>query len=116
VSRLSLVLVAAVIAALGGCGGGDDESTSASGLTDAQRAVPEAMTAYVEARNAGTDLSDGPCIAEQLPGLDDWVADVAHDPREDVDDDPANQCERYRNGEASHFVELTPQGRLIRAE
>lgn len=38
------------------------------------------------------------------------------DPREDVDDDPANQCQRYRSGEADHFVELTPDGELIRAE
>ena len=37
-----------------------------------------------------------------------WVADIAHDPREDIDDEPENQCQRYREGEASHFVELTP--------
>jgi hypothetical protein len=55
------------------------------------------------------DLERGPCIAEELPGLPDWVADIAHDPREAVDDEPANQCQRYRDGEASHFVELTPE-------
>ena len=114
--RASALVLAVAVVALGGCGGGDDEPTSASDLTDAERAVPEAMTAYVEAFNSGKDLSDGPCIAERLPGLDDWVADIAHDPREDVDDDPANQCQRYRDGEASHFVELTPEGKLIRAE
>jgi hypothetical protein len=45
-----------------------------------------------------------------------WVVDVAHDPRQAVDDDPANQCEAYREGEADHFVELDPQGRLIRTD
>jgi hypothetical protein len=64
----------------------------------------------------GTPLDDGPCIAERLPGLPDWVADVAHDPRTDADDDPANQCSRYRDGDASHFVELSPDGAVIRAE
>ena len=44
------------------------------------------------------------------------MVDIAHDPRQDVDDDPANQCQRFRDGEASHFVELTPEGELIRAE
>jgi hypothetical protein len=91
------------------CGGGasDDER---------DRAVDAAMAAYEDATASGRDLDAGPCIAEQLSGLDDWVADIAHDPRQDVDDDPANQCRRYREGEASHFVELTPEGELIRAE
>jgi hypothetical protein len=74
------------------------------------------MQAYHEAKANGTDLDRGPCIAEQLPGLPDWVADVAHDPRQPVDDQPANQCQRFRDGEAHHFVELSPSGDLIRAQ
>jgi hypothetical protein len=74
------------------------------------------MEAFEQAQESGLELELGPCIAEELPGLSDWVADVAHDPRTDVDDDPANQCQRYRDGEASHFVELAPDGKLIRAE
>jgi hypothetical protein len=74
------------------------------------------MEAFEQAQESGLELELGPCIAEELPGLSDWVADVAHDPRTDVDDDPGNQCRRYRDGEASHFVELTPEGKLIRAE
>ena len=80
------------------------------------RAVGEAMQAYREEKAAGTDFARGPCIAEQLPGLEDWVADVAHRPRQSVDDQPANQCQRFRNGEAHHFVELDPSGHLIRAQ
>ena len=57
-------------------------------------------------------MSGGPCLGVITK---DWVADVAHDPRQDVDDDPANQCEPYRSGEASHFVELDPQGNFIRS-
>lgn len=74
------------------------------------------MQAYHDAKAKGTDLDRGPCIAEELPGLPDWVADVAHEPRQPVDDDPANQCQRFRNGEAHHFVELDPSGQLIRAQ
>jgi hypothetical protein len=101
-------MIAAALTATS-CGGGpsDDEK---------DRAVDAAMKAYQEAKASGVDLEVGPCIAEHLPGAPGWVADVAHEPREDVDDDPANQCQSYRSGDAEHFVELTPDGELIRAE
>jgi hypothetical protein len=105
----SLAALAALAAFLVGCGGGGTSQA------DEDKAVTEAMEAYHEARGSGTNLARGPCIAERLPGLPDWVADIAHHPRQPIDDDPANQCERYRSGEAHHFVELDPQGDLIRA-
>jgi hypothetical protein len=78
--------------------------------------VAAARDAYAAARQKGTDFSRGPCIGERLPGLPDWVADIAHDPRRAVDDQPQNQCSRFRAGQAHHFVELDPSGRLIRAQ
>ena len=101
------VLAGLVIA---GCGGGGPAQA------DRNRAVTEAAVAYHKAKASGTNLGPGPCIAEQLPGLPDWVVDVAHDPRQPVDDKPANQCQRYRSTEAHHFVELDPQGKLLRAQ
>jgi len=59
----------------------------------------------------GADLSDGPCLSNEIaPG---WVCDVAHDPRQDVDDKPENQCSAYGKT-ASHFVEVSPGCALIR--
>lgn len=78
-------------------------------------AITAAKASYEKARLEGRDLSSGPCIADPLP-VPNWVADIAHDPRQPVDDDPANQCSTYRSGEAEHFVELDPEGNLIRAE
>jgi hypothetical protein len=111
---LPLFIAAFLVLATAGCGGDDDEPSQSERL----QAIGQAQVAFQQAKVAGQDLSSGPCIAESLPapGLDDWVADVAHDPRQPVDDEPANQCQRYRDGEAHHFVELTPQGQLIRAE
>ena len=63
---------------------------------------------------SGEDLSAGPCLSDEL--IKDWVGDIAHSPRQDVDNDPANQCAAYRDGRANHFVELDPSGNLIRAE
>ena len=102
-------LLATTLAACGSSGSGMSPSGS-------QKAVDEAQAAFRQVQANGQDLSAGPCISESLPGLPDWVADVAHDPRQPVDDDPANQCRRYRSGQAHHFVELNLDGQLIRAE
>jgi hypothetical protein len=105
------IAIALVVAGLiAGCGGGDSPSEERS------MAIDEAAVAYAKAESSGMNLAPGPCVAESLPGLDGWVVDIAHDPRTQADDDPANQCERFRSGEASHFVELSPDGELIRAE
>jgi hypothetical protein len=108
--RAPLLLALSAIVLVVGCGGGSPSQDTRD------RAVNEAMQAYHEAKQNGTDLSRGPCIAEQLPNLPDWVADIAHEPRQPVDDQAANQCQRFRDGEAHHFVELDPSGRLIRAQ
>ena len=98
--------------AVAGCG----SSGSNVNPSGSERAVDEAQAAFRQAQASGLDLSTGPCISESLPSLPDWVADVAHDPRQPIDDEPANQCQRYRSGEAHHFVELNIDGQLIRAE
>jgi hypothetical protein len=109
-----LFIAAFLVLPLTACGGGDDQPSQSERL----QAIGQAQVAFQQAKVAGRDLSVGPCIAETLPapGLDDWVADVAHDPRQSVDDEPQNQCQRYRDGDAHHFVELSPTGQLIRAQ
>jgi len=70
------------------------------------------------ALNSGLDLSSGPCISNNMaPGRisEGWVCDVAHSPRQAVDDDPTNQCSAYRIGTAKHFVEVDTSCNLIRA-
>ena len=96
------IALAAALAVVAGCGGAeaDDET------------IALARFAFHRAEERGVDMSRGPCLGVIKP---DWVADVAHDPRQDVDDDPANQCPQYRSGEADHFVELDPDGEFIRS-
>jgi hypothetical protein len=103
--RAALFALAATLA-LAACGGGPGEDKR-------DRAIEAARAAYREARAEGGDFSRGPCLGIVT---EDWVADVAHDPRTAADDDPANQCEAFRSGEVDHFVELDPDGNLIRAE
>ncbi|MFC1687477.1 hypothetical protein ACFL0L_02765 [Patescibacteria group bacterium] len=81
---------------------------------DQRLAISKAKELWRAYSFSGEDLSDGPCLSnEVIPG---WVADVVHDPRQAIDNDPANQCSAYRSGEATHFVELDIDGNLIRAE
>ena len=103
-----VALTSLVVAALAGCGGVDEAEKDA--------AIAAARAAYEKERIAGTNFRPGPCIANPLPALSNWVVDVAHEPRRPVDDDPANQCSAYREGKADHFVELDPDGNLIRAK
>lgn len=99
--RAALATVATALL-LAGCGGADADAET----------IQLAKDAYAQAKENGVDLSRGPCLGVIKPG---WVADVAHDPRQDVDDEAENQCEAYRSGEADHFVELTPEGEFIRS-
>jgi len=58
-------------------------------------------------------MSAGPCLAEEIiPG---WCVDVAHSPREEIDNLPQNQCASWRAGRVHHFVELDAEGNVIRA-
>ena len=110
--RLALgILLLAVI--MSGCISGDDDDDREGDERD--RAISAALAVYEEVASSGVDLSNGPCIAEELEDVPGWSVDIAHDPRQEVDNDPANQCLAYRDGQTSHFVELTPEGELIRA-
>jgi hypothetical protein len=102
-------VLAATTLAFAGCGG-----SSGASQDDKDRAIAAAK--FIYAGKAKEDLSAGPCLSESIPGLSDWAVDVAHDPRQPVDDQPANQCRSFRDGDTHHFVELTPEGQLIRAQ
>jgi hypothetical protein len=107
--RLALGVVALMLPA--GCAAtGEAEEEGVKGA-----AIAAAKASYEKALLEARDLSRGPCIADPLP-VPNWVADIAHDPRQPVDDEPANQCSTYRSGKSEHFVELDPEGNLIRAE
>jgi len=81
--------------------------------SDRDRAIRMAQVLFREKKAQGLDLSNGPCLAEEI--IPDWCVDVAHSPREEVDNLPENQCQSWRAGRVHHFVELDPEGNVIRA-
>ncbi len=64
--------------------------------------------------NEGQNLSSGPCLSNPLPESSDWVCDVAHNPRSQIDNLPENQCNAFGKT-AKHFVEMDENCNLIRA-
>lgn len=82
--------------------------------TEIDTAVNQARYLYSQRKKLGEDFSNGPCLSEAL--LPGWVVDIAHNPRQPIDDLPQNQCLSYREGKLKHFVELDIDGNLIRAQ
>ena len=78
-----------------------------------ETAINQAQHLYRQRKEQGGDFLSGPCLSNALmPG---WVVDIAHNPRIAIDDRAENQCPAYFEGRAKHFVELDPEGNLIRA-
>ena len=44
----------------------------------------------------------------------DYAVDIVHVPRNAEDDKTENQCEAYRQGIVSHFIELDKNGEIVR--
>ncbi len=80
--------------------------------TGSSIAIKNCVELCQKAKEKGLDLSNGPCLSNNVaPG---WVCDVAHWPRLPVDNDPQNQCEAFRKGIATHFVEVDENCNVIR--
>ncbi len=65
-----------------------------------------------KAQENNVNLSASPCLSNNI--VKDWVCDVAHSPRQDIDNLPENQCSAFRNNIAHHFVELDENCNLIK--
>lgn len=116
-----IIFSTAFVAVLSGCTQGKVDVT---GVITGKQAVEtkqqaESDIAAIKAKQLfqlklaeGVDMSSGPCLSDELmPG---WVADVAHDPRLPMDNLPENQCSAFREGKASHFVEMDVRGEVIK--
>lgn len=81
--------------------------------SDVEKAKLACIQECQKALNEGRDLNDGPCLSNEI--IEDWVCDVAHSPRQPVDNNPENQCEAFRKGQAHHFIEVDPDCSFIKA-
>lgn len=77
-----------------------------------QMLIIKAKNIFEEKKAEGILMDKSPCLTNDL--AEGWVLDVAHDPREPIDNLPENQCSSFREGKAKHFIELNPEGKLIK--
>ena len=108
IESLLIILALISIPLLSGCVETESE-------TDAEKATLACMNECRIWLNADKELSKGPCLLNPITDIPDWVCDIAHSPRQDVDNDPNNQCSAFREGRAHHFVEVDENCELIRA-
>jgi hypothetical protein len=76
-----------------------------------QDLIQKARLLFDETKNNGADLTAGPCLGKIN---NDWVVDVAHNPRQAIDNLPENQCADYREGKVKHFIELDLNGEVVK--
>ncbi|MFH1239648.1 MAG: hypothetical protein V1672_00350 [Candidatus Diapherotrites archaeon] len=62
----------------------------------------------------GGDLSAGPCIGNPIQEMPNYVCDIAHNPRTEIDNLPENQCSAFRENNAEYFIELDENCELIK--
>ena len=75
--------------------------------------LKNALNLYIKNKEANLDMSKGPCLGYVT---EDWVLDIAHNPRQKVDDMTENQCQELQSGKAHHFIELDTEGNIIKVE
>ena len=87
-------------------------SASPASFSSEDEILKNALNLYIQKKQAGLDFTNGPCLGKIA---DDWVLDIAHNPRQPIDDRSQNQCPEFLDGSSHHFIELDPSGNLIRS-
>lgn len=75
-------------------------------------AIAQCKELFQREKANGRNMTEGPCLSDEI--IPDWVCDVAHSPRQEVDNQSKNQCLAFREGKAHHFVELDLEGNVIK--
>lgn len=83
-------------------------------VSDKESAIQKCISLCEIEKENGTNLNASPCIGNPIEGLNDWVCDIAHNPRQSIDDLPENQCSAFREGKSTHFVELDSECNVIK--
>jgi len=111
-NRIFFILLGVAMIALIFVSGCVDSNPSTTNKVYSKSEAQEAcQTLCIGSKGGGVDLSDGPCLSNQV--VKDWVCDIAHNPREPVDNIPENQCESFLKQEAHHFIELDENCNLL---
>ena len=81
-------------------------------MPDSETAADSCVQLCLRELGSGRDMRNGPCLSNEI--IPDWVCDIVHSPREDVDNLPENQCEAFGDGFSHHFVEVNATCDIIK--
>lgn len=111
--RANVVIMLAVVfllLALSSCGKSLNKSIKENKSVK-DIAVEKCVEKCRDAVKNNVDLSNGPCLSNNI--ADGYVCDVAHNPREDIDNLKENQCNEFGKTR-HHFVEVDENCNIIR--
>lgn len=78
-------------------------------VLEQQQIINQALSLYQTKKSEGMKFS-----SQCLGVVGDYAVDIVHVPRNSEDNLAENQCEAYRNGEVTHFIELDKDGNIVR--
>ena len=78
-------------------------------ILEQSNAIECALNLYEQAKNSGMNFS-----SQCLGTCEDYAVDIVHVPRTSEDNLAENQCEDYRAGKVSKFIELDSKEDIVR--
>ena len=78
-------------------------------VKEQQELINQALKLYQEKKDAGMEFN-----SQCLGTIGDYAVDIVHVPRSEEDNKTENQCEDYRTGKVSHFLEIDKEGNIVR--
>jgi hypothetical protein len=110
-NKIFILIICLALFTLFGCVDSDSSANSGSdsigiNVTNESKCV----TLCKMIKDKGTNMENGPCL-----GLisTDWVCDIAHNPRQSIDNLLENRCKSFADGEVHHFVEVDTNCKVI---
>ena len=78
-------------------------------VKEQKEAINCSFSLYETNKQKGMNFS-----SQCLGSCGNYAVDIVHGPRIDIDNLPENQCEDYKNGKISHFIELDKDRNIVR--
>jgi len=78
-------------------------------VIEQQQIINQTLFLYEQRKSEGIEFS-----SQCLGVVGNYAVDIVHVPRSSEDNLVENQCEAYRDGEVTHFIELDKDGNIVR--
>ena len=87
----------------------DNSLSNEEELTEVERITMLALELYEQKKQEGMEFS-----SQCLGTIDGYAVDIVHVPRTEEDNLPENQCDDFREGRVSKFIEIDKDGNVVR--